>query len=74
MDQWKRNVTKRLRQSGQEYKYRKGNLKRARELNVTGDCGGTCRYQCSQKITMQRGKKCLMNSGGFQTQKSKPII
>ena len=49
MDQWKRNVTNRLGQSGQEYKDRKGNLKRARELNVTGDCGGTCRYRCSQK-------------------------
>ena len=49
LDQWKRNVTKRLQQSGQEYKDKKGNLKRARELKVTGDCGGTCKYRCSQK-------------------------
>ena len=57
MDQWKRNLTKRLGQSGQEYKDRKGNLKRARELNVTGDCGRTCRYRCSQKISTAKEER-----------------
>ena len=28
-----------------------------RSLNVTGDCGGTCRYRCSQKISNAERKE-----------------
>ena len=45
-DLWKRNVLKRRRNQGLEYKTEKGELKRARIIKA--GCGPTCRYKCHE--------------------------
>ncbi|MES9881020.1 MAG: hypothetical protein ABW185_09085 [Sedimenticola sp.] len=49
--EWKANIRKRRRQSGQEYIDSLGKSRRSREIRTTKDCNGACRFRCSQRIT-----------------------
>lgn len=52
-DQWKKNIRKRQRQSGKEYKDSKGNIQRKREIKNRKDCNGKCKFRCSLNITSE---------------------
>ena len=52
-----------------DYNTKKRNMKLARELKVTGDCGGTFRYEGLQNSNTER-KEMFMYSGSKQTPRS----
>ncbi|CAG9829387.1 unnamed protein product [Diabrotica balteata] len=53
-DQWKRNVRKFLRNSGQKYTNIYGNLLQARSL---GPSCNLCRLKCDEKFTLQETRQ-----------------
>jgi hypothetical protein len=53
-ENWKCNMRKKLRQSGGAYVDSNGNSQAAHQVNKRKHCGGTCRFHCTEKITVER--------------------
>jgi len=51
---WKRDVRKRLRQSGVAYVDSKGNSQPAHQVNSRKQCDGVCKFKCTEKVTAER--------------------
>lgn len=49
---WKRNISKKLCQSGQPYQDNKGNVHNARVVKNLKDCENNCKYLCGKKISI----------------------
>ncbi|CAG9836611.1 unnamed protein product [Diabrotica balteata] len=62
-DQWKRNVRKCLRNSGQKYTNVNGNFIQARSL---GPSCNPCKRKCDEKFTIQERTQIFKNIGQWK--------
>ena len=55
--EWSRNIRKRRRQSGKEYKNQEGKVMRARKVKTKKDCSGLCKFKCAKMFSQAERQK-----------------
>ena len=71
-ENWKKNIRKRLQLTGQEYVNQKGETVKGKHVKAK-DCS-KCRYRCSSKNTVRKGRNCFVHFGIWVRMNAKKIL